>query len=218
MNLGILFDLEGTLIESGYQKYPDILEKLHLDTKKMLLSIGIPRYIVNKYNKSVYLRNEAYDWAVRNFNNKELIDFKNHVENFMFKYDMFSAINSSEYHDTKNILKYLKKKNYKIGIVTNTSNKAANYILTKFNLKTYFDIIITRQDVKKIKPDPEMLIIACNRMKSKVQWIVGDSFVDIKAAKNANIKSILIKRNKNKINYQADYIINNLLDIKNIVK
>ena len=218
MGLGILFDLEGTLIESGYQKHPNILEKLHLDTKKMLLYIGIPKHIINKHNKSVYLRNEAYDWVLTNFNDKELIDFKNYVENFMLEYDMLSANNSSEYPDTKNILKYLKKKNYKIGIVTNTSKKAANYILTKFNLTKYFDIVITRQDVQKLKPDPEMLIKASKKMKSNVQWIVGDSYVDIEAARSAKIKSILIKRDKSIIKHHANYLINSLQEIKNILK
>ena len=216
MNLGILFDLEGTLVESGYQKYPKILEKLHLDTKKMLLDIGIPKYVINKYNKSVYLRNVADYWAEKNLKYTELIAFRMYVENFMIEYDMFSAKYSSKYPETEDILKYLKKKNYEIGLVTNTSKKATNFILNKLNLNSFFDTIITRQDVKKLKPNPEMLIIASKKMKSNVKWIVGDSFVDVEAARKAKIKSILIKRDGSKPKYKVNYLVYNLKELKNI--
>lgn len=214
---GILFDLEGTLVESGYQKNPKKLEELHIETKKLLLNIGVPVNIIKNYDKSTYLRNNSYVWAKKNLNPDQFLKFHNHIEKFMYGYDMFSVKKSSLYPDTIITLEFLIKKNYKIGIITNTSKHAAHHILHKTNIINYFHTIITRDDVYRIKPNPEMVKIALRKIQCNVEWFIGDSRVDVEAAEKACLKSILIKRDGSKPKYYVDYLIHNLTDLIKIL-
>ena len=50
---------------------------------------------------------------------------------------------------------YLKKKGYKLGVVTSRLRFSALEVLEKFNLLSYFDIIVGLDDVVNPKPDPE---------------------------------------------------------------
>ncbi|MHA1383606.1 MAG: HAD family hydrolase, partial [Candidatus Helarchaeota archaeon] len=59
-------------------------------------------------------------------------------------------------------------------------------------------------------------------LKNKNMFIIGDTDLDIRAGKNANIKTVLIKRKHNKSiemisDIKADYIIENLIEFKEIL-
>ena len=213
---GVLFDLEGTLIESGYQKNAQLLHELHKTTYKELLKFGIPENILTQSNKSVILRNLSFTWVEAN-RNEDILQFAEYVNRFMSKFDMMATRDSKLYNNTIHILNYLKNKNYKIGLCTNTSKQATNIMLKTHKIYDFFDIITTREDVLQIKPDPIMIINTIKQMKTKKNYMVGDSKVDIISAKNAGIKTILIKRDNRKQNYYVDYTIYDLLDLKRIL-
>jgi len=75
----------------------------------------------------------------------------------------------------------------KVGLVTNTPKKNVHGILEHFHLFNYFDVIVTGDDVKKGKPDAEMVIEACERLKTKPEnvMLVGDTESDFMAGKSA---------------------------------
>jgi FMN phosphatase YigB (HAD superfamily) len=125
----ILFDLEGTLVKSGYQIDPFLLKMLHKDTKKFLIKIGIPESILKKINKSVYLRNKALEWSEKNLPFKDYLKIRDKIEKFMLKYDIVAAKASVIYPETVITLNKLKKDNIKMCIITNTSKKATYHII-----------------------------------------------------------------------------------------
>ena len=213
---GVLFDLEGTLIEAGYQKNTKLLNELHKKTYKELLKFGIPENILTQSDKSVILRNLSFKWIETN-RNEDIIQFAEYVNQFMFKFDMMAAGDSKLYNNAIHILNYLRNKDYKIGLCTNTSKQATNIMLKKHNIYSFFDIITTREDVLQIKPDPSMIINTIKKMKTQNNYMVGDSKVDIMSGKNAGIKTILIKRDKREPNYHVNYLIYDLLDLKRIL-
>ena len=114
------------------------------------------------------------------------------------------------FSDVKFTLKNVK--NYNIGLITNTPKNIAIYLLKKFDIIKYFNVIITSDDVKHGKPNPEVIIKACKllNVKPKDVVIIGDTISDIKAGRNIGCKVI-------GLNINADYRINKLSKILEIL-
>jgi len=76
---------------------------------------------------------------------------------------------------------------FKVGLVTNTPRENVSKILKHFKLSNHFDVIVTGDDVEKGKPDPEMVIKACEWLNVKPERVilVGDTKVDYQAGKSA---------------------------------
>jgi phosphoglycolate phosphatase-like HAD superfamily hydrolase len=106
----------------------------------------------------------------------------------------------------------------KMGLVTNTSMKAVDIIFQLHGLKTYFDVVITREKVKKLKPDPEGILLALRKLDVKKFLMVGDLVHDVLAAKSANGTSILVKRSFEETDCEADYVVQSLSDVLKIVQ
>jgi HAD superfamily hydrolase (TIGR01509 family) len=99
----------------------------------------------------------------------------------------------------KDLLSALKTKGIKIGLVSNVGRKALEKTLLKLDLRPFFDVVVSRNDVQFIKPSGEGLSLALNRLqviKEKALY-VGDSLDDIQAAKGAALKVIIIMGKEN---------------------
>jgi HAD superfamily hydrolase (TIGR01509 family) len=76
---------------------------------------------------------------------------------------------------------------FKVGLVTNTPRENVRKILGHFQLANHFDVVMTGDDVKRGKPDPEIVIKACERLKVQPERavLVGDTKADFQAGKAA---------------------------------
>lgn len=85
-----------------------------------------------------------------------------------------------------------------LGIVTTKGSKALPELLDRLKIKNYFDVLIGRNDVKNPKPDAEPINLALKQLgkddsKSRsFAYMVGDTPLDIIAAKSAGIKPISV--------------------------
>jgi len=111
----------------------------------------------------------------------------------------------------RKILESLSKK-VKLGVVTNTWGKYVHKTLEYFDLKKYFDVIVTIDDVENGKPHPEMIIKACKSLGLDPSEVVavGDEKNDILAAKSAGCFVI-------GLNIDADYKIKKLSELVKFV-
>ena len=129
------------------------------------------------------------------------------------------------------IIKKLKEKNFTLAITTTTKRTNMEIyrtlnknIISKAPLDEYFDLIYTREDVAKIKPNPEVYLKAMQAFNAKLEQCIvfEDSLVGIKAAKNAGLKTVAIydKYSNNdieEIKQQADFFINNYAELLSII-
>jgi phosphoglycolate phosphatase len=101
------------------------------------------------------------------------------------------------YPDVIPVLEQLRIQNYQLGIITNSPSKIAKMELESYGLDTYFDLIIGLGETQEIcKPEPDGILMALdqlNREPSEVIF-VGDSTIDLIAAKRAHIQAILLDR------------------------
>jgi HAD superfamily hydrolase (TIGR01509 family) len=68
------------------------------------------------------------------------------------------------------------------------------HVLEKFGLAKYFQKVITSLDTQNPKPDPEALMKCLQHLGSRADdcIVVGDSVVDIRAGKNAGIRTVAV--------------------------
>lgn len=94
--------------------------------------------------------------------------------------------------DAASTLGVLQDAGYQLAILTNNARKATLDALEKFELKSYFDLILTRDEVA-MKPDPAGIIKAQTDLKAKRVFHVGDSWLDGAAANHANVPFIAFR-------------------------
>jgi len=86
----------------------------------------------------------------------------------------------------------LREKGKKTALVTASRMDTLNIVAQKFNLKEYFDIILSREDVKNTKPDPEAYLKAAKLLylEPKLCVVVEDSVPGIQSGKAAGCRVV----------------------------
>ncbi len=83
----------------------------------------------------------------------------------------------------------------RLGIVTTKTSQYSRILMEHFGLMHYFDVLIGRQEVLHPKPDPEGVrkaLTALSYRQGEYAVMIGDTCVDIDAAKAANIAGIAV--------------------------
>ena len=86
-------------------------------------------------------------------------------------------------------LKELKKMNLKIGLCTTSSETAANYILQRFKIDDYFQVVVPRDKVKHVKPDTEQFELALKTLGANPQSHIHSRGQHCRYAKRQRTKS-----------------------------
>ena len=114
------------------------------------------------------------------------------------------------------------KKDYKIGIVTNTNQENFNKTHHDSNIPALVDFIVTREDYEKGKPEPDSYVKALEvaGCTAEEAIVIEDSPRGIKAAKAANIVTVVIPNLviKNLDVSQADYRVELLSELPEFIK
>jgi len=213
----VLFDVEGTLVKTVG---PITIKELTNQTKRKLLELGIPCQILSKTGIATIMRNEANKYVEKHFhdNRRKLFNFE--FDEFMKDYEVPAAQNSMLFDETLRVLRELRKMGAIMGIVTNTSREALEIIFSKHQIGKFFQVTVTREDVKMLKPSPEGIQLALERLhrQDNLFFLVGDSVFDATAATKAKGISILVCRNcSSKSTKLANYSVQSLLEIPKII-
>ncbi|MEM3442989.1 MAG: HAD-IA family hydrolase, partial [Candidatus Bathyarchaeia archaeon] len=126
----------------------------------------------------------------------------------------------SLYPDAQTVLQKLKERKVKIGVVTNTFQYDLEKVLSKLNLKGFFDVEACIDVAGKAKPEKEIFIYALNKLNLQPDEVlfVGDEFeADYEGALKAGLKALLIDR-ENKIDKKDIKKIGSLEEILPIIE
>lgn len=211
---GIIFDLDGTLIDSmsvwknigndfliSQGKVPE--ENLNQSLKDMNLNQS-SQYFIDKYNIELTV--------------EEIINNINKLVEAKYR----ECIQLKPY--AKEILEYLQGKNIKMCVATESDKKIAKPTLQKLGIIDYFDFIITSGEVGIGKSNPKIFIESANRLSLNNNEIivVEDSSYSVKTAKSAGFYTVgifdeMADVNKSEIMSISDRYINSLEEMKNIL-
>ena len=79
-----------------------------------------------------------------------------------------------------------------LGIVTTKTGRYSELLMEHFGLMKYFKVLIGREHVKEPKPHAEPILKALEELniQGKEIWMIGDTKLDLISAKNADVNSI----------------------------
>lgn len=93
------------------------------------------------------------------------------------------------------VLSSLRKDKYRLAIATSGSRNYVDLVMVKFNLGKSFEFIVTGDDVKKSKPDPEIYLKTAEMLGLHPNecLVIEDAGKGVLSAKSAGCKCIAIK-------------------------
>jgi len=179
----VIFDMDGVIFdsESIWKSYFDEANKtfgINLDEEYYISNCGrndseIADYISVRYNVD--------GKAVRKWLKDKVV---NHIQTNGVKMKKGFL----------ELVDYLKKQNVKIGLATGSPYDAINAYFSLYNIKPsdIFDAIISGQDVKFCKPNPEIYQIACKKLNSTNCYVIEDSINGVIAGYDAGCSPIMV--------------------------
>ena len=180
MNM-IIFDMDGTLINSGYaiaNTVNYVRENLGLETLER-------NFILENIN-DVNVNSAEF------FYNEQIFtpQIKELFEDY---YSKNCLVDLHIYDGVKKLLDNFKS-DFKFCIATNANSNAAKKMLSHLEIDRYFSTILGYNDVAKPKPNPDMVNVLLDKYNTKKEKtkLIGDSNKDIAAAKKAGIEGILV--------------------------
>lgn len=227
----IIFDMDGTLIDSvgiwneidssliiqlGGEKLPE--EEIQLQRDTLLREYS---RCPNPYEEYCGTLGKKYKSSLTA---AEIVKLRYNIAQ---KY----LVESIDYKaDAENLLKLLKASGYTLVIATTTRRgnmdiyqRKNKNILNKAPLDQYFSLIYTREDVKEIKPNPEIYYRIMKELdiSPKECLIFEDSLIGVEAGNNAGIEVAAVydrysAGELNEIKEKADYYFESFAQVIDI--
>lgn len=114
-------------------------------------------------------------------------------------------------------LEFFKKRGLKIALASSAVREYIDLVLEKFDLKNYFEVIVSGDMVKKGKPDPETYLRACEKLTLPPRQclVMEDAKNGIVSAKRAGCACLAVKNIHTPPQdlSQADAVLDSLEDV-----
>jgi phosphoglycolate phosphatase len=195
----ILFDLDGVLFNTKKnmeRAWNDVKKEfgINIDFKFYFKLIGIP---FNQILKKLHVDKN-----------------KKKIELFYKKKSIIYNKLIKIYPNVKTTLKYLRKKNYEIGVVTSKDKFRTTKLIKQYKLK--FSVVICPSKKLRGKPFPDPINKALNFLKVNQYnaFYVGDTIYDFLAAKRSFVKFIYASYGYGKLKKQRLLNIKKFSDLK----
>ena len=192
----ILFDMDGVLIDAKEWHYEALNQSLGLFGYTITRSEHLSMY------DGLSTRQKLEKLTIEKGLPKELHDFINEMKQ---KYTVRMIYeNCRPRFNHEYALSKLKSEGYKIAVCSNSIRMTIKMMMEYARLDSYLDCIISNQDVKKPKPDPEVYLTAMRQLhlESEECLICEDNDNGIKAAL-ASHGHLMTIRTVDDVNYEA---------------
>lgn len=209
----IFFDLDGTLVNT----LPLYIESYDKALKEHGFVFSDKKIVGTCFGKTE--ENICKNLDIPNKTTEFTKTYFAGVENHFNKAKLFEG--------TLEFLDLCVERQIKLAVISFAYRWYVDKMIKKHSLSKYFPIVIGYEDVKKPKPDPEAVFLACNKLEISPEdtMTVGDSKSDILMGKQANSKTVLFRPSNYNLFYDLetikkanpDKIIQNLQQLKRSV-
>lgn len=184
-----LFDMDGTLVDSEKLKGQALIETCSFFGGEAVLE-DYKAVMGKSWEKvaSYFFEKAQISPAIAEFNK----EFKPIYQDLLFH-------NLDTNPNVVKLLLQLKRKGKKIGVVSSAFAWMVNQVLSQLELTQFFDVVITKEDVTKHKPDPEAYLLALEKLALPASelLIFEDSESGLIAAQKANCDSVAFQHEFN---------------------
>lgn len=176
----VVFDFDGTLAE------------LHLDFGEMKQRLGA---LAGEYLPSPLPLPAvpALEWLevlqaeIRGAREGSEIGFRRRAEQLITDMEMEAARRGALFPFTRSVLEALRGRSIKVAIITRNCGRAVRHVFP--DMDRYCAGFLAREDVPRVKPDPDHLLRALRKILAAPQaaLMVGDHPIDIKTGLGAGV-------------------------------
>ena len=214
MNKLVIFDLDGTLIDS----LPDILEQVNLT----LQHFNYPLCTYNQIRQ--YIGHGARNLVKRSFGNISEEDLDQKLEYYNKIYTACGSPKTHVFEGMAEVMLALKQMGYKLAILTNKPQMTTDRVYQKYLSQFGFDMVVGQSNNVKCKPDKSATLNILKQLEVSQEnaYFIGDGETDIQTAYNSNIKHIAVLwgyRDKEQLEkVGANTFVNTPSEILDIIK
>ncbi|RLI41284.1 hypothetical protein DRO59_07335 [Candidatus Bathyarchaeota archaeon] len=215
----VIFDLDGTLADFNLD-----YKTVRTDVKSFLTKEGLPSSILSTRESifemlkktEIFLKNNGKSAEVKRIREKALRIAEEH--------ELEAAKNTSLLPGVRETLKTLRKMKLKLALFTINSEKSAKYILQRFKISKFFDVLIPRNRVRYVKPNEEHLKVTLDALgvNPEEAIVVGDGSSDMKCSRELKVIAVGLPTGisslKELINSGANYIITSITDLPMLIE
>lgn len=209
----VIFDLDGVLVttdELHYRAWKQLADEENI--KGFTRADNIRQRGVSRMASLEVLLEKAEN-EYSDAEKEILADRKNNI----YVKSLESLDKSAVLDGVFEFIAYLKEKGIKTAV--GSASKNTPMILEKTGLTEFFDAVSCGLDTQKSKPDPEVFLIAADRLNTSYSecLVIEDSDAGIEAAKRGGMYALAVGAAQN--NTQADFRAQSLADaaIKTII-
>jgi HAD superfamily hydrolase (TIGR01509 family) len=196
---GILFDLDGTLVNNEH-------------VKAIAFSRAI-EILGGKSNPTIYEKVMGMSGPV--IRNQFIVESKVQIESdeyFELYKSIYENLLQTELEIKPGVVRFLsdlKSAGLKLAVASSAYKDVVNWIIETLDLAQYMDTVITGDDVINKKPSPDCFLLALERINIPQEQIIvfEDTEVGLKAAQNAGLMSLGIRHSYNQ-SHDFSYAVN----------
>ena len=210
----LLFDMDGTLTDL-WKRYRDpfyrAINKIKPDhDKKRLQKVfekTVTEFLTTFEGNKILITLKLFRKSRKEMGGS-LIDTFRIIKIVLSDHMAFRDVEPLE--GVKNTLEILQKRGYRLALVTNASDKTVDVAKEKLKILKSFDVLVTRNTVKRIKPYPEGILYVCEQLKKDPSMcaMIGDFPQDVQAGKNAGTRTIAILGDNGKYTEEEIRLLN----------
>jgi phosphoglycolate phosphatase len=180
----LIFDFEGTLVDFQWR-----LEEAEAEAGQLLADLGI----IGKAQTKVHYAegmNLALEHHERTGSSQGVLSLAAIYD----RYDADALVRWQIRPGIKEILTLLRERGIKAGLVSNVGLKSLEEALIRLDLRPFLDVIISRNDARWLKPHPQGIDLACERLGCSKETVcfLGDSLDDVLAAQRSGVPVIIV--------------------------
>lgn len=211
---GVLFDLDGTLVDSAADLQATLnrllseagLQSLSLDQVKAMIGDGVAKLVERAFIAT----------------GGDLSHVEAATQRFLALYEGNAAAFTVAYPGVRDTLLHLHDKGFVLAVVTNKPFAATQEILEALDLARFFSVVVGGDSTARRKPHPDPILkaLADSGMKADEAIMVGDNYHDVEAAHAAGVKAIIVTygySHRSPSETGADHVVDNLSEILHIV-
>lgn len=180
-NKAVIFDLDGTLIDS----VPDIAYNINLMLKKFGYKTLEKQRIQDFVGHGArQLCKDCIECTGNKITEKELDE---RLAFYNEKYTNSGSPNTYVYDGVKEMLKTLKERGYKLAILTNKPQSTTDSVYSRYLSEFNFDMVVGQQNGVKCKPDKTATVNILKELDCKPEnaYFVGDGETDYLTSVNS---------------------------------
>ncbi|MCJ1909242.1 pyrophosphatase PpaX [Planococcus ruber] len=130
----------------------------------------------------------------------------------------------TEYDGVAETLRLLKARGVKMAIVSTKRSANIRHGLKLMGIEEVFEHVISLDEVKNPKPDPEPILLALEKLGASKEeaLMIGDNYHDIEGGKNAGVRTAgvawSIKGEAFLASYEPDHMLQHISDLLELTK